>query len=153
MKIEEVLNADCIYLNKDLHNKSEVFEFLSTSLYKAGFISNKDAFLEKVYYREKLSITGLVEGIAIPHGVSNTVKTPSVAFVRTNEEIEWESIDGKKVRYIFMLAIPENSKDDIHIKMISELARSLIDEKTIEKLKCVKTAEELLSLLKKGGKK
>lgn len=151
MKIEEVLNANCIHLNEDLHNKSEVLELLSTSLYKAGVVSNKEEFLEKVYYRETLSITGLVEGIAIPHGVSKTVKIPSIAFVRTNEEIEWESIDGKKVRYIFMLAIPENSRDGIHIKMISEIARSLIDEKTIEKLKCVKTAEELLSLLKKGG--
>ena len=71
--------------------------------------------------------------------------------VRTKKEIEWESIDGKKIKYIFLLAIPNNTKDDVHIKMLSELARSLMDQNVISKLEYVETADELLNLLKKGG--
>lgn len=151
MQIEEILNKACIHFDEDLKSKDEVFYFLCSSLFQAGIIDNQEMFLKKVYYRETLSVTGLIEGVAIPHGVSDTVKKPSVAFVRVKGALKWESIDGKKCKYIFLLAIPENSKDDTHIKMISELARSLMNEETIMKLDCVETADELLSLLKKGG--
>lgn len=151
MKIEEVLNENSIHLDKDLTSKKEVFDYLCSSLYQNGMISDKNTFQEKVYDREALSVTGLIDGVAIPHGVSDAVNQPSVAFVRTKKEIEWESIDGKKIKYIFLLAIPNNTKDDVHIKMLSELARSLMDQNVISKLEYVETADELLNLLKKGG--
>ena len=151
MKIEEVLNENSIHLDKDLTSKKEFFDYFCSSLYQNGMISDKNAFQEKVYDREALSVTGLIDGVAIPHGVSDAVNQPSVAFVRTKKEIEWESIDGKKIKYIFLLAIPNNTKDDVHIKMLSELARSLMDQNVISKLEYVETADELLNLLKKGG--
>ena len=151
MKIEEVLNEKSIYLDKDLTSKDEVFDYLCSSLYQNGMISDKKIFQNKVYDREALSVTGLIDGVAIPHGVSDVVVKPCVAFVRTKKGIEWESIDGNKIRYIFLLAIPDNTKDDVHIKMLSELARSLMDQSVISKLGYVETADELLNLLKKGG--
>lgn len=151
MKIEEVLNEKSIHLDKDLTSKDEVFDYLCSSLYQNGMISDKKIFQNKVYDREALSVTGLIDGVAIPHGVSDVVVKPCVAFVRTKKGIEWESIDGNKIRYIFLLAIPDNMKDDVHIKMLSELARSLMDQSVISKLGYVETADELLNLLKKGG--
>ena len=151
MKIEEVLNEKSIHLDKDLTSKDEVFDYLCSSLYQNGMISDKKIFQNKVYDREALSVTGLIDGVAIPHGVSDVVVKPCVAFVRTKKGIEWESIDGNKIRYIFLLAITDNTKDDVHIKMLSELARSLMDQSVISKLGYVETADELLNLLKKGG--
>lgn len=151
MKIEEILDKNCIYLDKDLMNKDEVLIFLSEAMLKEEIIVNQKEYLDKVYYRESLSDTGLLDGIAIPHGISSTVLKPSIAFVRLKEGIEWGSIDNQKVKYVFLLAIPEHSSDNLHIKMISELACSLMKPEIAKQINMVKTATELLEILKKGG--
>ncbi len=151
MKIEEIMNERCIYLDQDLNSKEEVFRFLSKILLDEHMIENQEEYLKKVYERETLSDTGLIDGIAIPHGVSEAVCRPCVAFVRLTQGIEWETIDGNKVKYVFLLAIPAHSTDNLHIKMISELACSLMKPQTIQGLKQIQTPKQMLALLTKGG--
>ena len=52
MKIEEVLNEKSIHLDKDLTSKDEVFDYLCSSLYQNGMISDKKIFQNKVYDRK-----------------------------------------------------------------------------------------------------
>lgn len=147
MGVSELLKASCISFDVSLNSKDEVFEYLINQLYEAGAIGSKATFLEAVKYRETLSETGLGEGIAIPHGKSDAVLHAAIAFVRLKEAILWESLDDKPVQYVFLLAIP-NSGDDQHIRIISQLARSLIKEPVIAAIKNADNPETLLEALK-----
>ncbi|SJZ96120.1 PTS sugar transporter subunit IIA [Anaerorhabdus furcosa] len=152
MKIEEILSMECIGLDLDLQSKQEVFEYLTNLLYKNQIITSETEFLEAVNYRETLSMTGLVEGVAIPHGESECVKLPKVAYARLKKPIDWESLDDQPINQVFLLAIPKDNKDNTHIKMISELARSLMDSKIIHELESATDINKIIELLKKGGK-
>lgn len=152
MKIEEIINEKYIYLDEDLNDKGEVFDFLINKLYILEAITDKEKFMDAVLYRETLSATGLLDGVAIPHGVSDVVKMPSVIYVRTKQTVKWETIDDNYVKHIFLLAIPENSEDNLHIKMISELARSLIKHETILLLSQAKDSKQIMHILQEGGR-
>lgn len=150
MDIEEVLNKEDILMFQDYKNKEEVFENLSNHLFQEKKISNKEEFFEALENREKESFTGLTNGIAIPHGISDAVLKPTVVYAKLINPIAWECIDDVPVQDIFMLAIPQNDKSNIHIKMLSELARSLMEEGVIESLKKAKTADDILKIIKEG---
>ena len=140
MNLRELLNESCISLDLPLDSKEAVFRTLSQDLNRAGIVKDPDRFRKAVEYRETLSETGLEEGIAIPHGID------AIAYVRLAVPIEWESMDGKPVRHVFLLAIPENG-DKVHIRMLSELAMHLIRKETRDALNCIKTKEELYGIL------
>lgn len=145
MDISTLMNENCLSFDVELQSKEDVFQYLSEQLFQEQYISSKEEFLTALYYRESLSETGLGDGIAIPHGKTDCVEKAGIAFVRLRNAIPWESLDGKPISYVFMLAIPHQGGDDAHIRMISELARSLIRPKVIQKLSVTNSAKELLA--------
>lgn len=150
MNLSEVFDLNDI-LFEDLGSKDEVFKSLSNHLYDEGKIESAKDYYDALNFRETQSFTGLVNGIAIPHGISSTVKKPAVIYVKVPNPIKWECIDDNDVTDIFMLAIPKDNKDNIHIKMLSELARSLMKEDVVKKLKAAKTPQEVFNAIKEGG--
>lgn len=50
--------------------KKEVIEFMVKKMYEQNKIKSKEGFFKAVMEREKLSETGISNGIAIPHGKS-----------------------------------------------------------------------------------
>lgn len=146
MDLSNVMNLSCIHFDIDLRDKNSIFDFLSDCFQKNGIIKSKTQYLQAVFLREQQSETGLSEGIAIPHGVSPTVTHEAIAYVRLKKPIPWESIDGKPIRHVFLLAIPVKS-DKKHIQLLSTLARSLIREDTIKRLNQAQEPIELLHIL------
>jgi PTS system fructose-specific IIA component len=118
---------------------------LAQLLKKAGYIDDLSGYLKDVYLREQEGITGIGNHVAIPHGKSDSVEKVGIAVGRTKEMIEWESYDGEPSDLFFLFAVPsdsEGAKD--HLKLISELAAKLGNNKTMEKLQTAKSYEELL---------
>lgn len=147
MELTQIMSVNCISFDQLLTTKQEVFEYLIDQLYEEGVISSKDQFLDAVLYRETLSETGLTDGIAIPHGKDDCVKKAFIAYVRLQDAIPWESIDDQPIKHVFLLAIPSKSEDDMHIRMISQLARSLIKQDVISKINEATAAKELLEVI------
>ena len=55
------------------------------------------------------------------------VKESSISIIKLNKFIEWGSIDDKPVNFVIMLAAPEGG-ENIHLKMLSQLAMNLMDD-------------------------
>ena len=147
MDIRELLNQDCIVLQSDLKSKKEVFEHLSHLLATIGNVSDEKDYVDALMYRETLSETGLGMGIAIPHGKSSSVKKASIAFMTLSTPIsDWPSLDDQPIDVVFQLAIPDDS-NDLHIRMLSELARKLIHEDVVKALRNAKTPEDVYKAL------
>ncbi len=128
MNILEMIKPSQIDLEMKAGTKDEVIHHLTHMLYENDKISSEKKFYDNVFYRESVGETGMGNYIAIPHGESDAVKEVSVAIGRVIEPVEWESLDDLPVRLIFMLAVPIENKNNVHIKMLSQLASILTYE-------------------------
>ena len=52
---------------------------------------------------------------------------PVVGFARSDEGVEWGSMDGTKARLVFMIAVPEAAAGDEHLRILALLSRKLMD--------------------------
>ena len=115
-------------------------------LVKDGAINDKDGFLKDVYDREAVSSTGIGGYVAIPHGKSKSVIRTSIAMGRTIHDIEWESLDGKPVKFIISFAVTEEDKNTTHIKLLSKVAGTLADEDVCKELLTVESTEDIIRI-------
>ncbi|MEY8351989.1 fructose PTS transporter subunit IIA [Lachnospiraceae bacterium 54-53] len=145
MAVKEILDQRIIDLNMNATNKDEVLRHLAGLLKKAGYIDDLEGYLRDVYLREGEGITGIGNHVAIPHGKSGSVDKVGIAVGRTNQMIEWESYDGEPSDLFFLFAVPadyDGAKD--HLRLISELAGKLGNNRTMEKLQSARSYEDLL---------
>ncbi|MDU7066163.1 MAG: fructose PTS transporter subunit IIA [Lactobacillus crispatus] len=139
-----MLNENLVVFNLKANNKQQVFEKMTNLFFDNKIIQNKSKFIDAVNYREKIDTTGVGNGIAIPHGKSATVKKSAVAVAKLDQNIEWNSLDGKPVKYVFLLAIPE-SGDKEHLKILSEIAEKLMDENVVNDLHNAKNSKDIIN--------
>jgi len=136
-------------LFKESSTREGILEELATALEESGKLTSKEEFLREVFVRESVSPTGLEKGLAIPHGKSSAVTSPTIAIARLNEPItNWPSIDEhNQVDLIFLLAIPEENKGDLHLQILGKLSALFMREGFIENLKNASTEKEIVTLL------
>lgn len=92
--------------------------------------------------------TGIGNYIAIPHGNSDAVQKIGVAIGITQQEIPWETLDGKGVKGIILFAVgKENDGAQTHLKLLSLFARKLGNDEVIEKMLQSKNAEDVKEAL------
>lgn len=146
INLAKVIQKETIKLDMNATTKDEVLKELTELLYDAGVLSDKEAFLEDVYYRETLGATGIGNEIAIPHGKSKFVNKTSIAFGKTKGDIKWESLDDKPVHFIILFAVTESDKDSVHVRLLSKVATKLGDDEVCEDLLKATTSEEVYEI-------
>ena len=146
MKITDLLDEKSIRLNAAASTKNEVLNQIINLINQTGNITNKEEYKKIVFKREEESTTGIGEGIAIPHGKSSKVKKATLAAMVIPNGVDFESLDNKKVNLMFLIAAPE-TKDNVHLEVLSRLSELLMDENFREKLKRAKSAKEFLNII------
>ncbi|BCU81076.1 hypothetical protein JIR001_08590 [Polycladomyces abyssicola] len=146
MNMAQLITEDLINLQLNGCHKEEVLDEMIQMLDRAGVLIDASRFREAVIEREKQGHTGIGFGIAIPHGKSDAVKTPRVAFGMKKEGLVWDS-SGEKVQLVFLIAVPEKQAGNEHLQILRLLAQKLIDEKFRNALQEVATKEKALQLL------
>jgi fructose-specific phosphotransferase system IIA component len=146
VNISDLLLEDTILLALKSNNKMGVINELVSLLEQGNRINNTKKFTKALLEREKLSTTGIGDGIAIPHAKHKSVVKPALAFGISKEGIDYESLDGKPAHIFFMIAVPEKG-NDLHLEALSKLARMLIHEDFREGLLNAKSKEEVLALI------
>ena len=146
MNVSEVLKKERIALDLEAKSKEEALAALTELLYKSGVLADRDGFMKDVLGREEVSTTGIGNGIAIPHGKSANVSETSVAVAKLKNEVEWQSVDDKPVKFIVLLAVNENDRTGAHVKLLSQMARKLASEETCKRLLEAKSGEEIVNI-------
>lgn len=146
MNLANMTNKNLIMLDLNVCAKEEAIKLLIDKLYSEGVVSSKKEFFNTVMERESHSPTGLEKGLAIPHGKCESVNKAAFAVARLNNKIsDWESIDeNNEVDLIFLLAIPKAEEGSTHLKLLSELSVSLMNEEFYNSLRTAKDSKELL---------
>lgn len=146
-KLTDIVTNDLIHLDLQGNTKEEVLDELIASMKEAGVVLDAEAYKQVVIAREHEGTTGMGMSIAIPHGKSEAVKEPAVAFGMHRAGVDWESLDGNPAKLIFMIAVPTERAGDDHLKILQMLSRKLMDDNYREKLLHVTTKDEAHRLL------
>ena len=147
MKISDILKEDIIEINLDTPDKNDAINKMIDLANKSGNITDLEAVRNCVFEREKLVSTGVGKGFAIPHGKSDEIKDIVAAFAITKEPIDFDSIDGDKVKYIFLL-VGKDSMLNMHIKLLSRISRLMNKDEFRENLLKAKSREEVLKMFR-----
>ena len=97
--------------------------------------------------REKLGSTGIGQGVAIPHGKSDSVESLVAALGVSKRGVDFESLDGEPVNLIFLLVAPPDSAGQ-HLKALARISRLLKDKFFRQALREAKSLEEIQRIIK-----
>ncbi len=148
-RIETLASTDQITLDSAPADKQACIEYLLDLLVDAGRVENRETALEALLAREAETTTGVGMGIGIPHAQTDAVSEASVAFTRSEEGVDFGSMDGEPARLIFMILVPESGADD-HLSILSTLSRALMHDETRDRLYDAESPEEVQAVLKEA---
>lgn len=143
MKIVKLFNSKLMIIDKTIKSKSETIQALAQLAFKEKVIDNLELFIKDINARESLSTTGMGDAIAIPHCRSESVKIPTILFAKVND-IDWQSMDNKPVKLVFMIAMPLDAGSD-HLQALAKLSQLLVKDEIKIQLLNAKTNEEIIN--------
>ncbi len=146
MRITELLDKRSISLDAAPADKKATLDLAVELMANSGKLSDVEKYRAQVYAREKESTTGIGEGIAIPHGKCDAVKAPGLAAMVIRNGVEYDSLDGEPVTLLFLIAAP-NTKENVHLDVLSKLSVMLMDENFTASLKNAKSVNEFLQII------
>lgn len=123
--------------------KATILDELVSLLETGGRIGNRTKLLNDFINREKKATTGIGSGIAIPHIRSLQSKEFMMAFARSTEGYDFESMDGKPTHLFFVMAAPPYD-DDLYLRVFKSLMEMLQYESFREELMSMSSPGEIL---------
>ncbi|WP_394298135.1 fructose-specific PTS transporter subunit EIIC [Streptomyces rimosus] len=118
---------------------------------RTGKVADVEELVRVALAREAQGTTGLGEEIAIPHAKTDAVTAPVVGFARSEEGIDWDSLDGTRARLVFMISVPEAAAGDEHLRILALLSRKLMDADFRARLQSAPDETAVLRVLSEVG--
>lgn len=142
-----MIRKDLIFVGQALEGRDDVIRFIADKAKSVDVLNNTEKFMEAVLSREKEISTSIGYNIAIPHGKTDAVKTPFIAYVNVNKVFIWDEKNHDAVKGIFLIGVPSENTNKLHLKAISEISKKLIDSSFRNELLNCKTNEAAYNLL------
>jgi PTS system fructose-specific IIA component len=146
-----VIHESLIELHVKSKNKAEIIEILARKAKELGRISNIAGYIQSVFALEESFPTAFGYGIAIPYGKSSCVKTPFIAFARSDKAFCWDSRVDHEVRLIFLIGVPEEQEEDLDFKMLTHMSGGLTNESYRRRLLQATDAAEVVKIFGEIG--
>ncbi len=126
-KLSEYTNENFIRKLKS-KNKFKAIEELARLFDGAQVCADIDELVNALVEREKIMSTGIGFGLAIPHAKIKSVKDIAFAIGISKAGINFDSIDGKPVHLIILVAAGDRQHKD-YLTLLSKIMSILKDEK------------------------
>ncbi len=152
MKIMEILARDAVILDLGVRTKREVLAEMAAALAKVEPQIEAEGLLEVLLEREALQSTGIGEGVAIPHGKLAGLDRLVATFARSQEGIDFDSIDGQPTHHLFLLVVPEHSGGQ-YLKALARISRFFRDAAFRQKLSSGETLDDVIRAIEEEDAK
>jgi PTS system nitrogen regulatory IIA component len=146
MKIMDFLCEKAISIDLKAQDKKEAISELVDLLSRAKKIKNPSKVIEAILEREKLGSTGIGQGVAIPHGKTDSVPEQIGAIGISQKGVEFNSLDGEPVNLIFLLIGPAEVAG-LHLKALARVSRLFKDRFFRQALKEAKSIEDVIKII------
>lgn len=145
MQIADFLTPQTVLEGVKAQSKKKLIGDLAAQVAKAAGL-DANAVFETLWEREKLSSTGVGQGIAIPHGRMANLDRIVGLFAHLDEAIDFEAIDEVPVDLVFVLLTPADAGAD-HLKALARVSRLMRNAAFCEKLRAANDGAQLYALL------
>lgn len=136
-----ILRKENILLNLGKIKKADAIQMAGQLLIDGGYTGQ--GYIQAMLEREKVVSTYIGNGVAIPHGVGsskNQIKQSGIVVLQFPQGIDFG--DGNTAYLIIGIA----GKGDEHLKILSNIAASLENEKVVEKLVNTKNVNDIYDI-------
>jgi mannitol/fructose-specific phosphotransferase system IIA component (Ntr-type) len=92
-----------------------------------------DTVVEGLMSRERLGTTGIGKGVAIPHFRYDEIDKLLIAVGRSENGVDFSSVDGAPAKVLFLIIAPESEQDDYlaALRWVSTVARDDYNNKLL----------------------
>ena len=125
--MNDIITESLVALDVELTDKAAVINEIANLLAANARLVDRELYIKDVYEREEIVPTGIGDLIAIPHARSAGVSRSSLVYLRLSSPIHWN--EEEEARFIFGIAVPEENVDNLHLKILSTVAKKLLDDK------------------------
>lgn len=108
----------------------------------------RDAVLE----RELVAPTGLGDEVAIPHAAVEGLQRPLLALGRAPHGIDFDAMDGKPARFVFLLLIPPKAYVE-EVRILASIARATFDARARSELVAATDLDEVTRVLSESARR
>jgi len=152
MPLSRLIDDSCISLNLKAKDSDGVLYELAETAQKSGVAMSLENLLIQMKKREQMLSTSIGRGIAIPHPRNpsdNLFARAAVIVGRSKKGIDFASPDNKKVHLFFMPCAPDVV---IHLKLLSNIAKLLEMEGTLQRFLTAKTTGDIMKIFLEAEK-
>lgn len=148
MEISELIGLSAVVPSLNVTSKKQALQEIAKRTAELSKQPQKNV-LEALREREQLGTTSVGRGVAIPHGKLPDLDRVYGLFVRLENPINFDGIDGQPVDLLFALLAPATAGAD-HLRALAQVSRLLRDHKACGKIRSAGGAEELFGILTRG---
>lgn len=143
--MDTIITKNLIALDIELADKAAVIDEVANLLAADSRLTDRELYVKDVYAREEIVPTGIGNLIAIPHARSAGVSVSSLVFLRLAAPIRWN--DKEQAKLIFGIAVPEANVDNLHLKILANVAKKLLDDKIKQVIDESPSKQQILEVL------
>ncbi len=147
MKISDILTEDLVVCGLQGKTKDDIIDAMIDLVATSPKVLDKEKVRKAIFERERIMSTGVGNGFAIPHGKTDAVSDIVAAFAVTAEAIDYQSLDEKPVRLVFLLVGKDNLVGP-HIKLLSRISRLMNKEDFRKRLLGQQTSRDIIEMFR-----
>ena len=146
MNLKKVLSPDTVWVDLKADTKQGIIEEMVDRLFAAGKFKDRETALAAVLEREAKMSTGMQNGVAIPHGKTDAVKSLVAAVGLNKAGVNFDSMDGSPCT-IFIMTLSPIRRSGPHMQFLAEVSRLISQPAEREKLLAAKTHGDIYEIL------
>lgn len=146
MKLRDILTEDRVKIPLEETEKDGIIKELVGLVSRSLKVENESQLLQAVLEREAVMSTGVGDEVAIPHAKTEGVDEIAAALGITKEPVEFNSLDDKPVRLVWLIVGPQD-KTGPHLKALSRISRLMHKKEFRDRLIQTKMVKELIEII------
>jgi PTS system nitrogen regulatory IIA component len=143
MNVYDYLEKSCILFPRG-RDRTELLTEMARAACSSGKVSDKRRFEQAVMERESIMSTGIGLGVAVPHAKCPEIHDFFIVVAVLKDAADWDAIDGKPVRIVFLIGSPEGRQTD-YLKLLSKIILLVKNQARREKIISSTTPEEVMA--------
>jgi len=146
MNIGDLISPERVLCNVEGVSKKRVLQRLASLIAGSSPGLDEREVFDTLIGRERLGSTGMGRGVALPHGRARHGGGVVGAFVKLDQPVDFDAIDGQPVDLLFALLVPEHSTEE-HLQILATLAEMFSDSAHCAQLRAAGDAADLYQAL------
>ncbi len=147
MKVSDILEEGGIEVELKSNTKNEVLDELIGLINTSFNFENIDEIRKAIYDREKLSSTGIGNGLAIPHAKVVGVDRIVAGIGLSKKGIDFSSLDKMPAHIFFILISPKEDQGS-HVKTLAKIAKIFKNKEWRDKLIECESSKGVIQFIK-----